>query len=76
MRNEGERLAYEAEQALGNHKDLDKETKKRIKEDAAALRKAVHKTKPEEITTAQADEIRRLITNLRVSAGDILPKEQ
>ena len=76
VRNEGEQLAYEAEKALSEHKELDKDTKKRIKEDAAALRKAVHKTKPEEITAAQADEISRLITNLRVSAGSILPKEE
>ena len=76
VRNEGERLAYEAEKALSEHKELDKDTKKRIKEDAAALRKAVQKTKPEEITTQQADDIRRLITNLRVSAEAILLKEQ
>ena len=44
VRNEGERLAYEAEQALSQHKELDKETKKRIKDDIASLRKAVNKT--------------------------------
>ena len=71
-RNEGERLAYEAEQALANHKELDKETKKRIKDDTAALKKAVHKTKPEEITTEQAAEIRRLIEQLQKSAAGIL----
>ena len=76
VRNEGERLAYEAEKAISERKDLPKEQKKRMKEDAAALRKAVGKTKPEEITTQQADEIRRLIANLRASAEGILPKEQ
>ena len=76
MRNEGERLAYEAEQALGQHKELDKETKKRIKDDIASLRKAVNKTKPEEITAQQAEEIRRLIDNLRRSAGGILSDPQ
>ena len=76
VRNEGERLAYEADKALSEHKDLDKETKKRIKEDAAALRKAVSKTKPEDITDQQAEGIRRLIANLRASAGSILPNDQ
>lgn len=74
-RNEGERLAYEAEQALANHKELDKETKKRIKEDTAALKKAVHKTKPEEITNEQAAEIRALIERLRQSAAGCLNDE-
>ena len=76
VRNEGERLAYEADKALSEHKDLDKETKKRMKEDIAALRKAVSKTKPEDITDQQAEGIRRLIANLRASAGSILPNDQ
>ena len=75
VRNEGERLAYEADKALGEHKELDKETRKHIKEDIASLRKAVTKTKPEDITSQQAEEIRRLIANLRASAGSILPNE-
>ena len=75
-RNEGERLVYEAEKALSEHKELDKDTKKRIKEDAAALKKAVNKTKPEDINAQQAEEIRRLIANLRVSAGGILPENR
>ncbi|MBR5559858.1 MAG: Hsp70 family protein, partial [Clostridia bacterium] len=74
-RNEGERLVYEAEKALAEHKELDKETKKRIKDDTAALKKAIHKTKPEEITATEAGEIRRLITVVRASAGSILPPE-
>ena len=76
VRNEGERLAYEADKALGEHKELDKETRKHIKEDIASLRKAVSKTKPEDITSQQAEEIRRLIANLRASAGSILPGDQ
>ena len=72
IRNEGERLVYEAEQALANHKDLDKETKKRIKDDTANLKKAVHKTKPEDITSQQAEEIRKLCERLKESAGGIL----
>ena len=74
-RNEGERLVYEAEKALSERKDLDKERKKRIKDDVAALKKAVHKTKPDTITATEAGEIRRLIVALRAGAGDILPPE-
>jgi len=74
IRNEGERLVYEAEQALSSHKDLDKETKKRVKDDVAALKKAVNKTKPEDITMQQAEEIRRLNGNLKASAASILPQ--
>ena len=75
-RNEGERLVYEAEQALSAHKELDKERRRRIKDDIALLKKAVHKTKPEEITAVEAGEIRRLIVALRESAGDLLAPEQ
>jgi len=75
IRNEGERLVYDVEQAMNNHKELDKETKKRIKDDAAALKKAVHKSKPEDITDAQAAEIRGLIARLRESAASILPQD-
>ena len=76
VRNEGERLVYEAEQALSAHKELDKDRKHRIKDDVAALRKAVNRTKPEEITGAQAGEIKALIDALRADAGDILPPRQ
>lgn len=75
VRNEGERLIYEAENALANHKELDKEKKKRIKDDIAALKKIVHKTKPEEVDELQAREIRRLIDALRQSAAEILPAQ-
>ena len=70
-RNEGERLIYETEQALGKDKQLDHAAKKRIKEDISALRKAVNKTKPEEITPEQAAEIRRLADALQKSAKAI-----
>lgn len=76
VRNEGERLAHEAEQALSSHKELDKETKRRIKEDTAALKKAVQRTKPEEITSQQAEELRRLMDALRQSAAGILAPPQ
>lgn len=40
----------------------------------AALRKAVHKTKPESITTEQAAEIARLAEALKESAKKIQPE--
>ncbi len=73
VRNAGERLIYEAENALNSHKDLDKAKKKQIKDDIAALKKMVHKTKPEEVEELQASEIQRLMDQLRNSAADILP---
>ena len=75
MRNEGERLVFETEEALKRDKSLDHAAKKRIKDDIAALRKAVTKTKPEEITREQAEEIRRLCDALKVSAAAIRPEE-
>jgi len=75
IRNQGERLIYEAENALAQHKELDKDRKKQIKDDIAALKKMVHKTKPEEVEELQAREIERLIGNLKNSARDILPPE-
>ena len=75
VRNEGERLVFETEEALKKDKQLDHAAKKRIKDDIAALRKAVTKTKPEEITREQAEEIRRLCDALRASAAAIRPGE-
>ena len=75
IRNQGERLIYEAENALAQHKELDKAKKHQIKEDIAALKKMVHKTKPEEVEELQAREIERLIGNLKRSAGEILPPD-
>ena len=75
VRNEGERLVFETEEALKKDKQLDHAAKKRIKDDIAALRKAVTKTKPEEITREQAEEIRRLCDALKASAAAIRPGE-
>ena len=75
IRNQGERLIYEAENALAQHKELDKAKKHQIKEDIAALKKMVHKTKPEEVEELQAREIERLIGNLKRSAAEILPPD-
>ena len=75
-RNEGEKLIYQAEQALASHKELDKETKKKIKEDVAALKKVVHRCKPEDVDELHAREILRLCDQLRASAGAILDDTQ
>jgi len=75
IRNRGERLVYEAENALSAHKELDKAKKKQIKDDIAELKKMIHKTRPEEVEELQAREIERLIGRLRASAGEILPPE-
>ena len=75
VRNEGERLVFEMEEALRKDRQLDHAAKKRIKDDIAALRRAVTKTKPEEITREQAEEIRRLSDALRQSAAEIRREE-
>ena len=74
IRNEAEKLIYETEQALGKDKQISHDDKKKVKEDIAALRKAVHKTKPESITTEQAAEIARLAETLKESAKKIQPE--
>ncbi|MFR0860056.1 MAG: Hsp70 family protein, partial [Christensenellales bacterium] len=74
IRNEAEKLIYETEQALGKDKQISHDDKKKVKEDIAALRKAVHKTKPESITTEQAAEIARLAEVLKESAKKIQPE--
>ena len=65
---------FETEQALGKDKQISHDDKKKVKEDIAALRKAVHKTKPESITTEQAAEIARLAEALKESAKKIQPE--
>ena len=74
IRNEAEKLIYETEQALGKDKQISHDDKRKVKEDIAALRKAVHKTKPESITTEQAAEIARLAEALKESAKKIQPE--
>ena len=74
IRNEAEKLIYETEQALGKDKQISHDDKKKVREDIAALRKAVHKTKPESITTEQAAEIARLAEALKESAKKIQPE--
>lgn len=71
VRNAAERLIYETEQAVSQDKQLDHAAKKRIKEDISALKKAVNKTRPEEITNEQAAEIEQLMQRVNESAGII-----
>ena len=60
IRNEGEALIYQTEKLLSEEgKEMDKEKKKRVKNDPAALVKAVKHTKIDKITDGQAEEIRR-----------------
>ena len=76
VRNEGERLIYLAETALDqNKKEIDRDRKKQIKDDIAALKKIVHKTKPEDMTAEQAREIQSRIDALKASAGDLLHED-
>ena len=71
VRNAAERLIYETEQAMNQDKQLDHASKKKIKEDISALKKAVNKTKPEEITNEQAAELEQLMQRVNESAGMI-----
>ena len=60
IRNEGEALIYQTEKLLSEEgKEMDKEKKKRVKNDLAALVKAVKHAKIDKITDGQAEEIRR-----------------
>ncbi len=59
MRNAGETLVYQTEKFLSEKgKELDKEKKKRVKNDLADLAKAIKNTKTDKITDVQAEEIR------------------
>lgn len=71
--NEAQALMFSAEQALKDEKkNLDRETKKQIKEDLSALKHALGKCKPQNITAAQAGMIREAKEKLEASAAGIL----
>lgn len=60
IRNEAEALVQETEQKLNDHKkDWDKAKRRQIKEDTAALKKAVGKTTPDKIDDISAGFIRQ-----------------
>ena len=72
-RNEAESLAYRVDQALKERKkELDHETKNRIKKDLNYVKRLVHGTKPERITADQGREIAAAKAALEQSAASIL----
>ena len=69
--NEGQQLLMKAENAVGKvGKQLDKEEKKQIKSDCAALRKLLSKAKPEKMTETDLIEIRRAMQRLESSSAN------
>lgn len=59
IRNEAESLVFQVEQGLSKEKkNLDKETRTRIKDSLSALKKIIKKTKLETITQEEGEEIR------------------
>lgn len=70
LRNEAESLIYRTEQMLTQEKkNMDKETRSRIKEHLNVLKKAVKKTKPDSISSQESVEIRQAMEQLKTSAG-------
>ena len=71
INNEGQQLLMKAENALSKvGKKLDKEEKKLIKADCAALRKLMSKAKPEKMTESDLSEIRQAMQRLESSSAN------
>ena len=71
INNEGQQLLMKAENALSKvGKKLDKEEKKLIKADCAALRKLLSKAKPEKMTESDLGEIRQAMQRLESSSAN------
>ena len=71
INNEGQQLLMKAENALSKvGKKLDKEEKKLIKADCAALRKLLSKAKPERMTESDLGEIRQAMQRLESSSAN------
>lgn len=71
INNEGQQLLMKAENALSKvGKKLDKEEKKLIKADCAALRKLLSKSKPEKMTEIDLSEIRQAMQRLESSSAN------
>ena len=67
--NEAQMLCNQVSVALGKDgKQLDKEEKKRVKDDEAALRKLVSKAKPDKMTEADLTDIKAAMEVLRGSS--------
>ena len=71
INNEGQQLLMKAENAVSKvGKKLDKEEKKLIKSDCAALRKLLSKAKPEKMTESDLNEIRQAMQRLESSSAN------
>jgi len=71
INNEGQQLLMKAENALSKvGKKLDKEEKKLIKADCAALRKLLSKAKPEKMTESDLGEILQAMQRLESSSAN------
>lgn len=71
INNEGQQLLMKAENAVNKvGKKLDKEEKKLIKSDCAALRKLLSKAKPEKMTENDLNEIRQAMQRLESSSAN------
>ena len=69
---EADALLIKVENALHNApKDFDKDEKKQVKSDADALRKLISRTRPEKMTEADLNEIRRAMQTLESSSENI-----
>ena len=67
--NEGQQLANEVSMALAKAgKQLDKDEKKRVKNDEAVLRKMISRAKPDKMTDAELTELKAAIETLRGSS--------
>lgn len=66
------KLATRTQNALKEHKKMDKSQKKMIKTDLAALQKLLMKLKVEKVSQADVDHLRQAKERLEQSAADIL----
>lgn len=73
LRNEAEAMCVKVDQAYrARKKELDRETKSKIKGDLAQLKKLVTKAKPDKMTGEQAEAIRQAKERLEISASSLL----
>ncbi len=71
LKNESDRYAAQVRQALTNNKSIDKELKKRVKKDLAALEKASAKVRIESVTQADIDNLEAAKSQLETTAVDL-----
>ncbi|MBP3636719.1 MAG: molecular chaperone DnaK [Clostridia bacterium] len=71
--NEAQRLLSQVEQAMGKAgKQIDKEEKKRVKADQAALNKFLMKNKPDKMTEGDLMNLKAAVETLRASSQHIV----